>query len=73
MNVEASKMFSIDNTSRTKSNGVKLRSNQIQRNSTKFSFTNDVVRDKLPPSLVQCNTTNSFKNKLDRHLLNQDI
>ena len=74
-NVDASKMFSIDNTSRTRTNGLKLRCKQVQLDCTKFFFTNDVVREwnKLPPSVVQCNTINSFKNKLDHHLLSQGI
>ncbi len=74
-NVEASKLFSVDDTSRTRSNSVKLRCKQVQLDSTKFFFTNDVVREwnKLPPSVVQCDTINSFKNKLDHHFLNQDI
>ncbi len=74
-NVDASKMFLIDNTSRTKSNGEKLRCKQVQLDCTKFFFTNDVVREwnKLPPSVLQCDTVNSFKNKLDHHLLSQDI
>jgi hypothetical protein len=74
-NVDPSKLFSIDNSARTRSNGVKLRCKQVQLDCTKFFFTNDVVREwnKLPPSVVQCDTINSFKNKLDQHLLNQDI
>ena len=74
-NVDASKLFSIDNSSRTRSNGLKLRCRQVQLDCTKFFFTNDVVREwnKLPPSVVQCNTINSFKNKLDRHLLQQGL
>ncbi len=73
-NVDASKMFFIDNTSR-RSNGVKLRCKQVQLDCTKFFFTNDVVREwhKLPPSVLQCDTVNSFKNKLDHHILNEDI
>ncbi len=73
--MDASKLFSIDVTSRTRSNGVKPRCNQIQLDSTKFFFTNDVVKEwnKLPPSVVQCDTINSFKNKLDHHFLNQGI
>ncbi len=71
-NVDARKMFSIDNTSRTRSNGVKLRCRQVHLDSTKFFFTNDVVREwnKLPPSVEQCDTINLFKNKLDHHRLN---
>ncbi len=74
-NVDANKMFSIDNTSRTRSNRVKLRCKQVQLDCTTIFFTSDMVREcnKLPPSVMQCNMINSFKNKLDHHLLNQDI
>ncbi len=74
-NVDASKLFSVDDTSRTNSNGVKLRCKQVQLDSTKFFFTNDVVREwnKLPPSVVQCDTIKSFKSKLDHLFLNQGI
>ncbi len=74
-NVDASKLFFIDNTSRTRNSGIKLRCKQVQLDCTKFFCTNDVVREwnKLPPSVVQCDTINSFKNKLDHHLLNHDI
>ncbi len=51
-NVDANKMFSIDNTSRTRSNGVTLKRKHVQLNYNKFFFTNDVVRElnKFPPS-----------------------
>ncbi len=72
--MDANKLFSGDDTSRTRSNGVKLRYEQVQLDSTKL-FTNEVVRErnKLPPSVVQCNTTNSFKNKFEHHFLNKGI
>ncbi len=71
----ASKKLSIDNTSRTRKNGVKLRYKQVQLDCTKFMFINDVVREwnKIPPSVVQCDTMNLFKNKLDHYLLNKGI
>ncbi len=74
-NVDANKPFSIDALSRTRSNGIKLRCRQIELDCTKFFFTNDVVREwnKLPPSVVQCSTVNSFKNKVDHHLLQQGL
>ncbi len=74
-NIDASKLFSTDNTSRTRSSGIKLRRKQVQLDSTKFFFTSDVVREwnKLPPSVVQGYTVNSFKNKLDQHFLNHGI
>ncbi len=43
-NVDANKMFSTDNISRTRINGVKLRCKQVQLDCTKFFFTNDMVR-----------------------------
>ncbi len=72
-NVDANKLFSVDDSSRTRSNRIKLRCRPIELDCTKFFFTNDVVREwnKLPPSVVQCITINSFKNKLDHHLLQQ--
>ncbi len=49
--VDASIVFSIDNTPRTKSNGVKLRSNQVQLDCTKFCFANDMEREwNKPPT-----------------------
>ncbi len=74
-NVEARKILSLDNTPRTRSNSLKLRCKQVQVNCTKVFFTNDVVRDwnKLSPSVVQCETLNSFKNKLAHYLLNENI
>ncbi len=73
INVDANRLFLIDGLSRTRGNGVKLRYKQLHLDCTKFFFTNDVVREwiKLPPSVVQCNTINSLKNKLDHHLLQQ--
>ncbi len=73
--MDARKMFSVDDKSRTRSNGVKLKCKQVQLDSTKFFFTNDVVREwnKLQPSVEQYDTINSFKSKLDHHFLNQGI
>ncbi len=61
-NVEVSGMFSTDNTPRTRSNGVKLKCRKVHLDCTKYFLTNDVVREwnKLPPSVVQCDTINSF-------------
>ncbi len=74
-NVDANRLFLIDDSSRTRSNGVKLKCKQLHLDCTKLFFTNDVVREwnKLPPSVVQCNAINSFKNKLDHHLLQQGL
>ncbi len=44
-NVDASKLFSVGDTSRSRGNSVKLRCKQVQLESTKFFFTNDVARE----------------------------
>ncbi len=44
--MDASKLFSVDDTSRTRSNGVKLRCKLVQLDSTKLFFTNYVVRER---------------------------
>ncbi len=66
--MDARRLFSIDNSPRRRSNGVKLRCKQVQLDCTKFFFTNEVFREwnKLPPLVVQCDTINYFKNKLDQ-------
>ncbi len=71
-NMVASKVFSIDNTSEIKNNGVKLRCKLVELDCTKFFFFNDLVREwnKLPTLVVQCDTINSFKNKLNNQFLN---
>ena len=72
-NVEFDKLFLVDDAARTRNNGHKLKCRQVRSDITKFFFTNDIVREwnKLPSSVVQCNTVNSFKAKLDIHLLEQ--
>ncbi len=61
-NVNPYKLFSVYDLSRARSNGIKLRCRKIHLDSTKFFFTNDILRDwkKLPFSAVQCNTKKSF-------------
>ncbi len=74
-NVDRSTLFLIDDTLRTKNNGINPKCRQVNSDCSKFFFTNIVVREwnKLPPSVVQCNTIDSFKNKLDRHFLELSI
>ena len=69
-NVEFDKLFLVDDATRTRNNDHKLKCRQFRSDVTKFFFTNDIVRDwnKLPASVVQCNTINSFKTKVDQHL-----
>ncbi len=65
-NVDANKLFLINDLSRTRSNWLKLICKQIQLHCTKFYFTINIVREWNTPSLsvVQCNTIDSFKTNL---------
>ncbi len=62
-NIDRSKLFMIDGTLRTRNNGIKLKCRQVNSDCTKFFFTNVVVQEwnKLPPSVVQCNTIELFE------------
>ncbi len=62
-NVDANRLFILDDSSQTRNNGAKVRCRQLHLDCTKLFFTSDVVREwnKLPPSVVQCNTIDSFK------------
>ncbi len=52
--MDVNRLFLIDDSSRTRSNGVKLKCKQLGLDYAKFFFTNDVVREwnKLAPSVV---------------------
>ncbi len=67
-NVDVTKLFMMDDSLRTWSNGAKLKCKQANSDCTKYFFNNVVVTDwnRLPPSVVQCSSTDSFKNRLDR-------
>ncbi len=68
--VDSNKLFRFDDLSRMRSNGIQLRCRQTEIDDIKLFFTNNVVKEwnNLPPSVVECITTDSFKNKLDNHL-----
>ncbi len=53
-NIDANKLFSINDLSGTRSNKIKLRCRQIKLDCTKFFFTDYVFREwnELPPSVV---------------------
>ncbi len=74
-NVDPTKLFEIDEATRTRNNGARLKCRQVHLDCTKFFFTNAVVRDwnKLPSSAAQCNSIASFKNNLDRCLLHLNV
>ena len=55
----------------TRGNGLKLRGQRVNLDSTKYFFTNDIV-DKwniLPENIICSTSIDLFKNKLDQHLL----
>ncbi len=74
-NVDPTKLFVRDDLTRTRNNGAKLKCRQVHSDCTKFFFTNAVVRgwNRLPLSVVQCNSIASFKNNLDRYLLHLSV
>ncbi len=64
MNVDATKLFQMDDSVRTRSNGAKLKCKQGYSDCNKiFFFTNAVVWDwnRLPPSVVQFSSIDSFE------------
>ncbi len=73
-NVDLINLFEMDDSTRMKNNGAKLKCRQVHADCTEF-FRNVVIRDwnKLPPSVVQCDSTASFKNNLDPYLLNFSV
>ncbi len=68
-NVDPTKLFLMDDSTRTRNNGAKLECRQVHSDCTKLFFTNALVRDwnKLSRSVALCNSTASFTINLDRH------
>ncbi len=73
--VDPTKLFVMNDSTRTRNNCAKLKCRQVHSDCTKCFFTNAVVRawNRLPPSVVQCNSIASFKNNLDRYLLHFNV
>ncbi len=48
---------------------------ELNSDCAKYFFTNAVVRDwnRLPPSMVQCSSIDSFQNRLDRYVLHLSV
>jgi len=61
--------------STTRGNKYKLQKNTSHYNLWKFSFSSWVVNiwNSLPDSVVDADTINTFKSRLDKHWLNQDV
>ncbi len=73
-NVNATKLFMMHDSLRTRSNGSKHKCKQVNLDGAKYSFTNAVVDwNRLPPSVVlQCSSKQPFENRLDSYLLHQN-
>ena len=61
--------------STTRENKYKLQKSASSYNLRKFSFCSRVVNiwNSLPDSVVDADTLNTFKNRLDKHWLDQDV
>ena len=61
--------------STTRGNKYKLQKSASRYNLRKFSFCSRVVNiwNSLPDSVVDADTLNTFKNRLDKHWLDQDV
>jgi len=61
--------------STTRGNKYKLQKNTSYYNLRKFSFSSRIVNigNSLPDTVVDADTINTFKSRLDKHWLNQDV
>lgn len=69
--VDASKLFTVDMDSRTRSNGLKLKKGKRPNlDITKNFYTFKIINEwnSLPTSVVNSETINTFKVRLDKHL-----
>merc|ERR1711917_138856 len=69
-NMEVDKYFTLDHSDYTRGNGYKIIGKRFQSNEAKYFFFNRVVNiwNKLPRSVVDCNTVITFKGRLDKYL-----
>ncbi len=69
--LEADKVFTM-NTHDTRGHSYKFFKRNVRTDYGKFKFSNRVVNDwnNLPSSVVEANSINVFKNKLDHYLRN---
>ncbi len=75
MNMDAIKLFIMDDLLQTRSNRTKLKCKQVPPDSKKYFFTNTVVQDwnKLPSSVIQYGSIDTFKNRLYHYLLHLNV
>ena len=69
-NVDIENYFSFAPALPTRGNSMKLKGQRCNLDVTKYFFTNDVINEwnKLPEEVIQSNTINTFKNRLDKHI-----
>ena len=70
VNLNIEKYFTIDQSNYTRGNGHKIIGKRFQSHEAKHFFFNRVVNvwNKLPSSVVNCDTVLTFKNHLDKFL-----
>ena len=68
-NVDYSKFFELQTNSRTRNNGLPIQSSRCNTDIGRSFFSNRVIRhwNNLPSEVVNANTINSFKYRIDRH------
>ena len=68
MNVE--KYFTFDTANVTRNNGCKIVGKRFRTNEAKYFFFNRVVNiwNGLPSNVIDCNTVETFKKRLDVYL-----
>ena len=70
-NVVPENLFTLDRSSSTRNNGFKISRKRFVTNEAKYFFTNRVVNvwNGLPSDVVNSNTIESFKNRLDKYFI----
>ena len=69
-NVDASKIFTVDHSGRTRGNGMKLKGQRANLDVTKHFYTHEIINEwnSLPTSVVNSKTIDTFKKRLDKHM-----
>ncbi len=73
--MDLTKLCVMDDSTRTRNNGAKLKCRKVYLDCTKFFFTNAVIRDwnRSLPSVAQCNSIASLENNLDHYIFHLNV